>query len=618
MRNKVPLSRRLQRAAICVLLLGLLLPRICFAIPPPVITVQPLSLSVQILGKVSFSVVASSGTTMSYQWYKNASAISGATLSSFTIVNVQTSDQGTYAAKVTNAGGSVTSSDATLTVLVPPAITTQPQSQVVAKNSDASFNVMASGTAPLGYQWCFGGTPLAAATSSALTVLKVQNKDLGSYTVVVTNVAGSLTSAVADLSIFSPVVVVTQPQSQTVTQGQNASFAVVASGTTPLNYQWSLNNTALSGAASSKLALTNVQTTDGGNYRVMVWNPWSAVTSVVATLTVYVPPAVTTQPQSQAVLVGHSATFSVAASGTAPLGYQWSLNGTALPGATSSALALTSVQTTDAGGYTVVVTNVAGSNTSAVAALMVYIPPAITTQPLSQAVTCGQTASFSVLATGTAPLGYQWSLNGTALPGATSSALTLASLQATDTGNYTVVVTNTVGSITSAVAALTVNVSPAITMPPQAQTVMVGQSASFSVTASGTAPLGYQWSFNGTALSGATSSTLTLNNAQTTDAGSYAVVVANVASSVTSGVATLTVTNPLPPAPPSLGAAGITPNGFTFQLSVPAGSTYVILATTNLQDWTPVFTNVALSGSVVVTDPGATTYNKRFYRALVW
>src|ERR1019366_6924577 len=113
------------------------------------------------------------------------------------------------------------------------------------------------------------------------------------------------------------------------------------------------------------------------------------------------------------------------------------------------------------------------------------------------------------------------------------------------------------------------------------QTVTAGQNTSFSVVATGTAPLSYQWSLNGAALSGATSSTLTLNSVQTTDAGSYTLVVTNAADSAPSVVATLTV---IPPTPTSFGSAGMTSNGFAFQLSVPIGSTYVIWTTTNLQD----------------------------------
>jgi hypothetical protein len=338
---------------------------------------------------------------------------------------------------------------------------------------------------------------------------------------------------------------------------------------------------------------------------------------VVATLTVYVPPGIQTQPNNQTVMQGQNASFSVVANGSAPFSYQWNFNGSAVSGATDASLTLTNVQATDAGSYTVVVANPGGSITSAVATLTVLVLPGITTQPQSLTVTQGQSASFSVVASGTAPLSYQWSFNSAALSGATSTTLTLTNVQATDAGSYTAVVANPGGSITSEVATLTVNIQPGITTQPQSLTVTQGQSALLSVVASGTAPLSYQWSLNSTALSGATSSTLTLTNVQASDTGNYTVVVTNVAGSVTSEVATLTVTNPAPPAPPSIGAAGMTTNGFTFQLSVSVGQTYVILATTNLQDWTPISTNVALTGNVVITDPAATNCSSRFYRAMV-
>ena len=118
-----------------------------------------------------------------------------------------------------------------------------------------------------------------------------------------------------------------------MTQGQSASFAVGASGTAPLSYQWNLNGTALSGATDASLALTNVQATDAGSYTAVVTNPGGSITSAVATLTVNILPGITTQPLSQTVTQGQNASFSVGASGTAPLSYQWSLNSTALSGA---------------------------------------------------------------------------------------------------------------------------------------------------------------------------------------------------------------------------------------------------------------------------------------------
>src|SRR6185295_16661023 len=103
--------------------------------------------------------------------------------------------------------------------------------------------------------------------------------------------------------------------------------------------------------------------------------------------------------------------FNASASGTVPLAYQWQFNGVNMSGATGTALTLSNVHTTDAGNYTVVVTNLAGSATSAVATLTVVSPPAITLQPQSRTNNAGSTATFSTAADGTAPLSFQWRFN---------------------------------------------------------------------------------------------------------------------------------------------------------------------------------------------------------------
>src|SRR2546421_30168 len=139
--------------------------------------------------------------------------------------------------------------------------------------------------------------------------------------------------------------------------------------------------------------------------------------------------------------------------------------------------------------------------------------PSITAQPAGQTVTVGQTATFTVAATGTAPLSYQWRKNGVAIAGMTSSSYTIPAATTADNGaQFTVVLSNSVGSVTSSVAMLTVSaasVAPSITTPPASQTVTAGQTASFSVAATGTAPLSYRWNRNGTTISGATSSSYT-------------------------------------------------------------------------------------------------------------
>jgi len=169
--------------------------------------------------------------------------------------------------------------------------------------------------------------------------------------------------------------------------------------------------------------------------------------------------------------------------------------------------------------------------------------PAITVQPANIAAIVGSNATFSVTATGTATLKYQWWFNATnLLAGATSASLTLTNVQTTNAGNYSVVVTNSYGSVTSSAAALTVIVPVTITVQPTNLTVFQGSNATFSVTATGTAPLSYQWWFNSTnLLAWATGASMTLTNVQLTNAGNYSVVVTNAGSSATSSNALLTV-----------------------------------------------------------------------------
>ena len=240
---------------------------------------------------------------------------------------------------------------------------------------------------------------------------------------------------------------------------------------------------------------------------------------------------------------GQTATFTVVAAGTAPLSYQWQKNGVNITGATSAGYTTPATTTSDSGStFAVVVSNTAGTVTSATATLTVNaapVAPTITTQPANQTVTAGQTATFTVVAAGTAPLSYQWQKNGVNITGATSASYTTPATTTSDSGStFAVVVSNTAGTVTSATATLTVNaapVAPTITTQPANQTVTAGQTATFTVVAAGTAPLSYQWQKNGVNITGATSASYTTPATTTSDSGAtFRAVVTNSAGNATS------------------------------------------------------------------------------------
>lgn len=348
----------------------------------------------------------------------------------------------------------------------------------------------------------------------------------------------------------SPPVITRQPSGTNVAAGQSVSFSVEASGSPVLTYQWRRDGLALAGASTATLNLSSVSAASAGSYDVVVANSGGSVTSSAAALVVtaaVVAPSIIVQPVSLAVAPGVSASFSVAANGSAPLAYQWRKDGAAVAGGTDATLFLPAVYAPSAGVYSVVVSNAGGSATSSFATLAVSTSdsaPVISMQPSSQSVSSGASASLTVVASGTAPLAYQWRKDGVAINGATSSTLALSGVTSVSAGAYSVVVSNSVGSITSATATLTVTAgasSPIITIQPVSQSVAAGGSATLSVVATGSAPLAYQWRKDGVAIAGATRETYALASFSSAAAGSYSVVVSNSAGSVASSPAAVSL-----------------------------------------------------------------------------
>ena len=388
----------------------------------PQITNQPASLNLNQGLKATFTVGAKGDAPLSYFWSKNGSplangnGIAGVTTAALTVSNVTIASSGTYSVLVSNAVGSVQSSNATLSVGGAPAISTPPTPLAVNLSAAASFNVVATGGTPLRYQWLFNNSALAGATLSSYAIAKVQATNAGNYSVVVSNAFGSITSGPVSLSINTKPAITVQPSSTASQPGLDASFSVTATGTAPLSYQWLFNGIQILGATDNSYTFTVGSPADAGSYSVTVANAFGTATSTKAKLVVNLPPVISKAVGDHLNLVGTPNVFSSAAIGSAPIGYQWFFNGTPIPGATGVSFTVSNVTVANMGNYSIVASNLAGmdTNTGTLTALLDVTPPSvvITTPTPAQELTLNALMASGTAADKAPLVGVSYSLNG--------------------------------------------------------------------------------------------------------------------------------------------------------------------------------------------------------------
>jgi alpha-tubulin suppressor-like RCC1 family protein len=513
---------------------------------------------------------------------------------------------------------------------VVPAIVTQPVNQAVETGQNAAFSVAATGIPEPIYQWEYNiynasgwmpltdTAPYGGATTNTLTITNAASSmNDYRYRCIVKNLAGSVTSDPATLWVGALSAITMQPGNRSVTAGASTSLSITATGSM-LVYQWQsssddgatwgdLANTApYSGVTTATLAITSTPATlNGTQYRCVVTNAIGTVRSSLATLTVNILPAITTQPANTTIIAGANATFTVAATGKPPPTYQWqsSTNGTnwtnlsnSAPygGVTTATLAITAAPGNLNGmRYRCVASNGTGPDaTSAAATLTVNTLPAITTQPASQTVLAGQSVAFTVAATGFPAPACQWQVLGSdsqwvsladnaLYSGVTTANLTVATVTADMTGaQYRCIVTNMAGDATSTAATLTVSSAPGPVAPVIAwmagggtQTVQEGAAATFVVNVTaGSTPLTFTWWKNNTLVTGATTATCT--TPATTYADNSATFKVEVVNSA--GTASLTASLTVTPSPTTLAQQ------FKTQLETPGAATITVTGTLDL------------------------------------
>ncbi len=516
---------------------------------PIFIITQPSSQTNTIGQTVLFNVLATSPQALNYYWQFNNAGIPGATNSSLTLTNIQLTNSGVYSVILSNSLETLGSSNAVLTVnYPPPAILAQPTNLTVFVGSNAAFSATVLTYSPAGYRWYFNGTPLAddgrvtGSGTTNLTIADVETNDAGPYQLVATNDYGSAGSAQATLTVLPVTTVGVQPQNLTTNGGATVTFTSTVAGQGPFTYQWQFNGTNLPGATTSNLTLTNALDSQSGAYALVVGNAAGSVVSFVASLTVVPWVTATIQPGTVISGSGFYVTFTTTSGGfSSNTVYQWQLNSTNLVASWSwtngDSVIYLLPSIADAGVYDVVAsdayTNVTSSN-----AVLNVTPLAITAQPQSQSVLGGAKVTFSVVAPGEQPVTYRWQYDSTDIPDATNSSLVLSNVLVSQSGTYSVIVTNAYATVVSSNATLTV--SPvAFTAQPTNRVAWLGGSTFFKVNVAGQPPFNFDWQYNGADIPVTVSNVLTLTNLQASQFGPYDVIVSNSYGSVTSSIATL-------------------------------------------------------------------------------
>ncbi len=462
---------------------------------PPVILSEPSDVTLLVGNTATFSVSARGEEPLVYQWRKNGEVIESAASASLVISNAQLIDQGAYSVSISNSLGLAASRDALLTVTnpPPPTILAQPASLTVLTGNVAAFSVVAGGVGPFTYEWSKDGVLIDGATNVSLVISNTLEADAGAYLVAVGNEFGTVTSAVATLTVVDHVDLIVHPHFIT-NEGGGGSSSLFQTIRLQESYAASMFPT-------QKILITEIR-----------WRPSApagkAFTNTISNFQLNLSTFAGEPAQMSTTFANNvGADDTVVYNG--PLALSSAFTGPA-PGPKDFDMVvplMTPFLYDPAKGSLLVdIRNFSGGNVSAVDAgagpdgrikrvfrsgsvtaatgasdngadvlNIIYtaavIPPYISTQPLSQAVTEGDALELSVVANGADPLSYQWHFAGAPIPDAISPSLVITNIQTSNAGEYFVVVANGLGAVTSQVAAVTVDTRRTLSLiaPPERQ-----------------------------------------------------------------------------------------------------------------------------------------------------
>jgi len=466
---------------------------------------------------------------------------------------------GTYTLRASgnavNGGGNADPLDiwnimAPITIIVPGVQVTSPNgneqwcrgtSKNITWTSSGITNVDIAFSADAGASFTTIATKLPASPSTWSWAIPSSLPVGGTYLVRVSDNANPAVNdqSNANFYILSSPTITEQPTNDSVCVGQSKTFTVTTDNPSAYSYQWRRNNSPIIGATTPTYTITSVTAANAGSYTCAVSSCNTNVISDSASLLIFLPPSITSQPHDTIVCPGAVAELKVSATGEG-LSYQWKRNGFPVATGNEAIYTIPSVSSSDTGAYEVVVSGrCTPPATSTIAKLKFPSAPQFFTQPTDTFICAGSELKLKVEASGIG-LSYVWKQNGKIITDITGNSYTMPAVSAADTGVIAITATNSCNFSTTVSVHIGLGVSPSITTQPTDTTTTPGTTVSFKIVSKGTA-LTYQWQKNNTDIPNQKSAILTITNVKPSDSGMYSCIITNSCGQITSSQAKLTV-----------------------------------------------------------------------------
>ncbi len=417
----------------------------------PVLLSEPSSLSLVEGSPLDLRIEFQASEPYTITWFKDGSAVPGATGASLQFGSSTMDLSGTYFARVENEAGAISTSPFVINIdkrIDPPAVTGVSGDQTVVKGTSAALEVSFTGTSPVKVDWLLNGKMLIPGGGPSITLGDISAEFAGVYTAVLSNSAGEARATVGAVTVLEPLSWARLPESRSIRSGESVTFSALAKGTDPIQYTWFFNGVRYP-VSGPTLSIGEATPDQSGSFRVTASNAVGEITSPVFSLEVLERPAITIQPEDVILAQGSPLQLTAGAKGSEPLAYQWFRDGQPLAGAKSPTLSIPQAGEEHEGFYHLTVYNAVGEDSTRVITVEIGKAPEIAFQPAPVSTPAGRASLFWLEAEGDGPLEYRWMSEATTLLTTGDPWIILNSVPEQADGLVRVVVSNEYGSTTS-------------------------------------------------------------------------------------------------------------------------------------------------------------------------